>query len=105
MGYRGRKGIKWKQKEKQFIKSWLGRACKESSWALTVPAPQSSPGSSTSHVFWNLSPPRGGGRWPLSGLLSGPGKRLLSQLLVTSVQYEGEGAPGLWDVFQAVEKS
>lgn len=39
------------------------------------------------------------------GLLSGPGKRLFSQLLVTSVQYEGEGAPGLWNVFQGAEKS
>lgn len=56
-------------------------------------------------MFWNLFPPRGGGRWPLSGLLSEPGKRLFSQLLVTSVQSEGEGAPGLWDAFQAAEKS
>lgn len=35
------------------------------------PDPHSRLGSSTSHVFWNLPPPRGVGRWPCRGFCLG----------------------------------
>lgn len=39
-------------------------------------------------MFWNLSPLKG--EWGIVRTLSGPGRRLFSQLLVPSAQCEGE---------------
>lgn len=95
MGYReeerGKK--KWKQKEKRLIKR--PRACRTGSQTAPVPvtvscSPHQAPTPSTSHMFWNLSPERRGGEVAMMRPLSGSGRRLFSQLLVTSAQCEGE---------------
>lgn len=102
MGYREEGvGVKWKQKEKAIYQE---SAWNESSWALTVPSSsQQAWLLHFPHVLESFSSKRSG-KVAMPRLLSGPGKRLFSQLLVTSVQYEGEGAPGLWNVFQGAEK-
>lgn len=104
MGYTAEEEVKWKQKGKAIYQesAWedlegkqSGHHCLQLLIAGWVP-----PLPTCSGIFLPQEEWAGGH----VGASVWARQELFSQLLVTSVPYKGEGAPGLWNVLKGAEK-